>query len=99
MVTGFNTNIEYQGAVYHVQTEHEGSGYPIITTILFQEGVALMSRKTSYLSCSRATSLEQAITEWMKAQHKTVLKELVSGNIPLPMKTPVTTAVADEGAI
>ena len=90
MVTGFNTNIEYQGDVYHVQTEHEGAGYPIITTFLFKGGEALLSRKTSYLAtvcvptrrCS--DSSEDAIKEWMKEQHKRILKDLVSGKIPLP---------------
>ncbi len=84
MVTGFNTNIAYQGEVYHVQTEHEGGGYPIIATVLFKGGAALLSRKTSYLSCSRSRLLESIIEEWMKEQHKRVLKELVSGKIPLP---------------
>jgi hypothetical protein len=86
MVTGFNTNIEYQGEIYHVQTETEGSGYTIVTTFLFKGGAALLSRKTSYLSCSPAEASEQAIKEWMKAQHKHVLKDLVGDKIPLPIK-------------
>jgi len=94
MVTGFNTNIEYQGEVYHVQTEEErhlrdeGLGYPIITTFLFKGGAALLARKTSYISCTPEDGTELALTEWMKAQHKMVLKELVGGKIPLP-KQPV----------
>ncbi len=86
MVTGFNTNIEYQGEIYHVQTEHDGAGYPIITTILFKEGAALLSRKTSHLSCNPAKVKEEMIKEWMKAHHRNVLKELVTGKIPLPEK-------------
>jgi len=85
MVTGFNTNIEYQGEVYHVQTENEGSGYPVITTFLFKMGAALMSRKTGYLSCRPTEGSDQAVLEWMKEQHKKVLKELVAGKIPLPV--------------
>ncbi len=93
MVTGFNTNIAYQGEVYHVQTESEGSAYPTVTTFLFLGGAALLSRKTAYLCCSPKAASEQAIQEWMKAQHKNILKELVSGKIPLPLYA------KDEGTI
>ncbi|MBI3357990.1 MAG: hypothetical protein HY201_03400 [Nitrospirae bacterium] len=99
MVTGFNTNIEYQGEVYHVQTEHEGADYPIITTFLFKGGAALLSRKSSYLSCGCSELSQNDIKEWMKEQHKRILKELVAGKIPLLIKTTVTTAATVGGTI
>ena len=99
MVTGFNTNIEYQGEVYHVQTEEEKTGYLMITTFLFKGGAALLSRKTSYFSCGPAQANEQAITGWMKEQHKNVLKELVAGKIPLPLKKNVAAPATAEGII
>lgn len=83
MVTGFNTNIEYQGEVYHVQTENERGDAPIITTFLFKGGAALLSRKTSYLSCGPSETLDDIIKKWMKEQHKNILKDLVGGKILL----------------
>ena len=99
IVTGFNTNISYQGEVYHVQTEDEGTDYPVITTFLFKGGEALLSRKTSYLSAGNRsleedlsasgvlTPCQDRIKEWMKEQHKRILKELVAGKIPLQGKS------------
>jgi hypothetical protein len=83
MVTGFNTNIEYQGEVYHVQTESEGTGSVVVITFLFRAGAALLSRKTTYLGAVCGETPEEMVKEWMKEQHKKVLKELVAGKIPL----------------
>ncbi|MEK7702367.1 MAG: hypothetical protein AAB317_00200 [Nitrospirota bacterium] len=84
MVTGFNTNIEYQGKVYHVQTECDGGKHVVISTFLFKDGAALLSRKTDYFLSGSLNSSDETIKGWIKEQHRKVLKELVGGTIPLP---------------
>ena len=47
MVGGFNTNIRYQGQIYHVQTEDGGKDSPSIITLLYRGGAILFSKKTT----------------------------------------------------
>ncbi|MEK7286140.1 MAG: hypothetical protein AAB035_02440 [Nitrospirota bacterium] len=84
MITGFNTNIEHQGQIYHVQTESEGTTFVIVSTFLFKDGAALLSRKTQYLLAAAGQTSDDTIRDWMKDQHKKVLKDLVAGKVPLP---------------
>ncbi len=48
MVTGFNTDVEHEGRVYHVQTEDKGVGNPIIETLIYMGGEILAARRSSY---------------------------------------------------
>jgi len=84
MLTGMNTEIEYKGKVYHVQTEDGGSSHPVVTTLLFKEGAIFLSRKTHYADREEKDRSPEAVKALMKEQHKMVLKELVGGRIPLP---------------
>ena len=47
-MTGFNTDIEYGGRVFHVQTEDKGLENPIIETLVYTGGQIVTARKTSY---------------------------------------------------
>ncbi|WDT80574.1 MAG: hypothetical protein MPW14_01900 [Candidatus Manganitrophus sp.] len=45
MLSGINTDIQFKGEVYHVQTEDGGTNNPIITTLLFKGGGDLFIQK------------------------------------------------------
>ncbi|HEY5593759.1 MAG TPA: hypothetical protein VIL61_01195 [Nitrospiria bacterium] len=79
MITGLNTDIEYQGKTYHVQTEDTGRKNPTIMTILFQSGAILATRKTSYADIVKAENLSAILKELMNEQHKKMVEELQSG--------------------
>ncbi|MBI5644067.1 MAG: hypothetical protein HY954_11415 [Deltaproteobacteria bacterium] len=79
MNLGFNQNVNYNGEVYHVQTEDGGIKNPVITTLLFKGGVILASRKTGYADILRSDKLEIVINEVMREQHSSILKDLKSG--------------------
>ena len=81
MSMGMNTNIEYQGKVYHVQTEDGGLDRPVITTLLFKDGAVFASKRTDYKELIASPSYQETVTEMMKEQHKTIIKELVGGKI------------------
>jgi len=76
-----NTETEYQGKTYHIQTEDGGRKSPVITTQLFIKGAILFSQKTSYADIIKAEFLENIVRDMMKQQHSQVIKELLSGKL------------------
>ena len=79
MLVGYNTNIPYKGSTYHVQTEDSGPKNPVIITLLYQKGAILASKKTGYSHLLSESDLEKKIEAMMKSQHKSMIKELLSG--------------------
>ncbi len=83
MQVGFNNNIVYKGESYHIQTEDGGRDNPVITTMLFKEGVVVASKKTSYADILKFEQLETLVRELMREQHAGVLKDLKNGRCDL----------------
>jgi ketol-acid reductoisomerase len=79
MLAGYNTNISYKGATYHIQTEDSGIKNPVIVTLLYSKGAILTSKKTSYAHMMNDQDYKEKIKGLMKQQHKTMIKELLSG--------------------
>ena len=48
MITGYNTEVEYDGVVYHIQTEDKGLQTPLILSLVYSGGAILASRRTPY---------------------------------------------------
>ena len=70
MQLGFNENVIHKGNVYHIQTEDGGRKNPVITTLLFKEGVIMSSKRTSYADIIKSDKLDQ---------HGIMLKNLKDG--------------------
>lgn len=79
MLTGLNTDVEYQGRVYHVQTEDGGMANPVVVTTLFDRGAILATQKTSYAEILRAQDLQRILRDLMHEQHKGMIKDLKAG--------------------
>ncbi|MBI5047621.1 MAG: hypothetical protein HZB54_01535 [Deltaproteobacteria bacterium] len=79
MQLGFNENVMHKGVIYHIQTEDGGKKNPIITTLLFKEGVIITSKKTSYADIIKSDKLGVVVKEIMRDQHGTMLKNLKDG--------------------
>ena len=79
MLAGYNTNITYKGNTYHIQTEDSGLKNPVVVTLLYAKGAILTSKKTSYAHIIEDPDYKDKIKELMKQQHKTMIKELLSG--------------------
>jgi len=77
MLTGINANIQHEGRSYHIQTEDGGIEHPVITTLLFQEGAILSSKKTHYRELLESDALEETVKRLMETQHKEMVLELV----------------------
>jgi hypothetical protein len=79
METGFNTDIEYQKKIFHVQTEESGAQNPVIITHLFYKGAILSSKKTNYSTLLDPKSEIEKLKELMKKQHEEMISTLLSG--------------------
>ena len=80
MITGFNTDIDYHGRVYHVQTEDRGLGNPIIETMVYCGGEIVASRKSPYADLvASGTYSEEGLLKRMDAQHRELMREIRSG--------------------
>ena len=90
MLTGYNTDFKFQGKIYHVQTEDGGINSPSITSLLYQQGAILASRKTSYADIIKADCLEEVVRELMMEQHKQMIRDLMQGKLQsqVPVQPP-----------
>lgn len=79
MLVGYNTNISFKGNVYHVQTEDNGIKNPVVITLLYLKGTILSSKKISYAHFAASPDYKEEVRKLMKEQHKSMIKELVSG--------------------
>jgi hypothetical protein len=96
MLTGFNTDFKYRGVVYHVQTEDNGVGNPVIVTLLYQGGAILASRRIDYADIVKSEHLEKVVSDLMRMQHKQVIKDLVAGSLGRPEQAGPDAAPEDE---
>ena len=80
---GNNSDIQWQGFSYHVQTEDWGLKNPYLVSRVFRSGAVLKSIKTSYdqVLPRGIRSGGQAIRLAMRVQHEQILDLLVSGKL------------------
>lgn len=93
MITGFNTDIEFDGKTYHVQTEDKGLSKPLILSLIYNGGTILASRRTPYDDLLEGGLDEKALTERLNKQHRTICAAIKAGRlddlIRLSRKQPV----------
>ncbi|MFN2479903.1 MAG: hypothetical protein ABR554_00270 [Pyrinomonadaceae bacterium] len=81
MITGFNTDIEHEGTVYHVQTEDKGLETPFILSLVYVGGAILASKRSPYTDLV-ASGFDQAIlSERLQRQHKLICAAVSAGRI------------------
>lgn len=81
MVTGVNSDVNYNGKVYHVQTEDGGINNPMILTRIYCSGVLITSRKTSYVYLLEMEGFRDVVERLMKEQHNEMIQEIQSGRM------------------
>lgn len=81
MITGFNTDIEHDGVVYHVQTEDKGLDTPIILSLVYSGGAILASKRAPYQDLIASGFSDEALSERLKRQHKLICAAIHSGRI------------------
>jgi hypothetical protein len=81
VITGFNTDIEHDGVVYHVQTEDKGLETPLILSLVYVGGAILASKRTLYQDLIAEGFSDEVLAERLKRQHRLICAAINSGRI------------------
>jgi hypothetical protein len=81
VITGFNTDIEHEGVVYHVQTEDKGLESPLILSLVYSGGAILASKRSPYEDLIASGFNEEALAQRLKRQHRLICAAINAGRI------------------
>ena len=81
MITGYNTDVEHDGVVYHVQTEDKGLETPLVLSLVYSGGAILASKRSSYHDLIAAGFDEAVLTERLQRQHRLICAAINAGRI------------------
>lgn len=81
MITGYNTDIEFEGVTYHVQTEDKGLAKPIILSLVYDRGTILASKRLPYDDLLQGTLDEELLAARLHRQHKLICAAIQAGRI------------------
>lgn len=81
MITGFNTDIPYEGVTYHVQTEDKGLDTPLILSLVYVGGHIIASKRTPYADLISKGFDEGVLTERLQRQHKLICAAIKQGRV------------------
>ena len=81
MITGFNTDIEHDGVVYHVQTEDKGLDSPLILSLVYAGGAILASKRSGYEDLIASGFNEEVLAQRLKRQHRLICAAINTGRL------------------
>jgi hypothetical protein len=81
VISGFNSDIEFQGTIYHVQTEDKGLDTPIILSLIYTRGEILAAKRSPYDDLIAAGFDEAELNERLQRQHKLICAAVRAGRI------------------
>ena len=81
MITGYNTDVEYDGVVYHVQTEDHGVNTPLILSLVYLDGAILASKRTPYDDLVGSGFDQAILAKRLQRQHKLICAAVRAGRI------------------
>jgi hypothetical protein len=81
VITGFNTDVEFEGITYHVQTEDKGLERPVIMSLVYDRGTILASKRTPYTDLIEAGFDEKVLAERLNKQHRLMCAAIKAGRL------------------
>ena len=81
MITGYNTDVEYGGVTYHVQTEDKGLQTPLILSLVYSGGEILASKRSPYDDLVARGFDEKVLVTRLQRQHKLICAAVHAGRI------------------
>lgn len=80
MSSGFNTDVQAGGRVFHVQTEDRGPEAFIIDTAVYHNGMVVCRHSRNYEHFARSSEFNpQDLRERVEEQHRSVMEDVQSG--------------------
>ena len=81
MITGYNTDVEFGGVTYHIQTEDKGLDTPIILSLVYDRGTILAAKREPYDDLIDKGFDERVLAERLTKQHKLICAAVKKGRI------------------
>jgi hypothetical protein len=81
VITGYNTDIEHDGVVYHVQTEDKGLDTPLILSLVYSGGAILASKRSRYEDLIASGFSDAELSERLKRQHLLICAAIHAGRV------------------
>lgn len=82
MITGFNTDVEFEGTTYHVQTEDKGLARPMIMSLIYDRGTILASKRTPYDDLIVDDEVDETVlAERLNKQHRVICAAVKGGRL------------------
>jgi hypothetical protein len=81
VITGFNTDVEYGGVTYHIQTEDKGLDTPIILSLVYDRGTILAAKRQPYDDLLEQGFDEKLLSDRLTKQHKTICAAIKKGRV------------------
>lgn len=81
VLTGYNTDIEFAGTTYHVQTEDKGRRNPLVESLVYTSGEILYSRRTPYHDLVEQNVDKETVATLMERQHRSIVDAVQSGGL------------------
>jgi hypothetical protein len=81
VITGYNTDIEFEGVTYHVQTEDKGLAKPVILSLVYDRGTILASKRLPYDDLLEGDLDENELAARLNRQHKLICAAIQAGRI------------------
>ncbi len=81
MISGFNTDIEFSGVTYHVQTEDKGLETPLILSLVYTGGEILAAKRTPYDDLIKSGFDESILSERLQRQHRLICAAIKQGRV------------------
>ncbi len=81
VLTGYNTDINFGGTTYHVQTEDKGRANPNIESLVYARGEILYAKRTVYEDLVLQNADDKEIAALMERQHRTMVEAIRRGKL------------------
>lgn len=81
MISGFNTDVNHAGCVYHVQTEDRGRDNPFLESLVYIGGTIVAKKSTPYSEQLEQGVSEETIASLLKRQHQVIIAAIKAGRI------------------
>lgn len=98
MLTGFNSDVTFEGVVYHVQSEDRGLETPLIDSLVYCGGQILHQQKEGYQDLVDqglvGSALEREVARRLDRQHRDLLRRARHGEFATE-ETPTLAALLE----
>lgn len=98
MLTGFNTDVRFEGRTYHVQSEDRGLAHPMLESLVYCGGQILHQERSTYGNRLDEANLEAVVAALLDRQHREIVRRARHGEFALAAGHAIGLAAGSAGA-